>query len=168
MVHNRNSTNRHNSNKMDHIQTVGDKCNLFCNTGSTVCMHVWSKFDLLPPTPPRSPVHDVSVPGIEDIELYSDMEFFLREEDVLATMKTLFPEEPPPSPKLQADPMWSGSMGPREVAENKAKSQSCENLVNPVEVFPYPLTANYMTETRVHILGTETPSDSGKYNYFVK
>jgi len=168
MVHQR-KTSRHNN--MDN-----DRC-LSCYSGNSVCLqHVWQKLDLGPLTPPRSPDHDGSCdyPALDDIiNQYDDMEFF---SDVLIPVKELFPDGPP-SPNLHSgliqDCMWSGNSGIENIEKKSSNSSAVDmyttsQCVEPADVFPYPLapTANsikdkYLTETRLHSLGTETPSDSG-------
>nr|AVG72907.1 c-MYC [Azumapecten farreri] len=145
-----------------------------CDNGSTLCINIWNKFDLGPPTPPGSPPHETmsDFPELDGFNLSdNDVEFFdSREEDVLATMKHIFAEGTPLNlqSKLIQDCMWSGNLA-KGYVDQKSCSSSMEtnaaaDCVDPTSVFPYPMhniTDKYMTETRVdNLQGLETPSDS--------
>ncbi|KAL4236003.1 hypothetical protein ACF0H5_004391 [Mactra antiquata] len=147
---------------------------------------IWKKFDL-PVTPPLSPRHEsdsdldlenLTMPfdiDTEDLLLFDETESFLKE-------AIMFPESPPDididfESSLIQDAMWSA---PAKIDTSKTTEQnqrircnSCSKpqfspaCVAPDEVFPMETTptctnnlAGVMSQTRVHNLGIETPSDS--------
>ncbi|XP_041357316.1 myc protein-like [Gigantopelta aegis] len=126
---------------------------------------IWKKFELLP-TPPRSPRRD----GI--LDEFSDIADFFVNDSSLKLPNLPFPETPPLNSslcsKLIQDCMWSGShtlsscsstekLG-SVTAPTSGDSLDLSNTsdcVDPAAVFPYPIS-----DTQIHNLGTETPSDS--------
>ena len=145
---------------------------------------IWKKFDLS--TPPLSPTRD------DDLELENVMipfsfgaDMMLFDDDHVESKKEVFPESPPDlnfqnlESNLIQDPMWSDA--PRisdigksddkkksEKSEKRLRCDSCSrpNYVNstcvaPEDIFPYSI-GGAISQTRVHNLGIETPSDSGK------
>ena len=133
---------------------------------------IWKKFELLP-TPPRSPRRDMNCDGI--LDEFSDIADFLVNDSSLKLPNLPFPETPPHNSslcsKLIQDCMWSGShtlsgCSPADKLSSVTASPSSgdsldisntSDCVDPAAVFPYPIS-----DTQIHSLGTETPSDSGR------
>lgn len=140
---------------------------------------IWKKFDLS--TPPMSPTRE------EDLDLEnvliplsfgSDMMLF--DDDHVESVKEVFPESPPDlnfqnlQSNLIQDPMWSdppkisdiGKEDEKKKTEKRLRCDSCSRpnyshstCVAPEDIFPYSI-GGAMSQTRVHSLGIETPSDS--------
>lgn len=125
---------------------------------------MWKKFELLP-TPPLSPrrddEYDMNSLDLEDFNLIFD-EFFQKESDNRKIMT--FSETPPNlNSNLIQDCMWSGDSGRYPTGENAVCSDvNSADCVDPAAVFPYPIHSlnSIHSETKLHSLGTETPSDS--------
>ncbi|XP_061197641.1 myc protein-like [Saccostrea echinata] len=125
---------------------------------------MWKKFELLP-TPPLSPrrddEYDMNSLDLEDFNLIFD-EFFQKESDNRKIMT--FSESPPNlNSNLIQDCMWSGDSGRYPTGENAVCSDvNSADCVDPAAVFPYPIHSlnSIHSETKLHSLGTETPSDS--------
>ncbi|VDI53293.1 Myc proto-oncogene protein [Mytilus galloprovincialis] len=133
---------------------------------------IWKKFELIP-TPPRSPEReepfemDLSL-DLEDMNFPFDANFFESED---FNPKETFAESPPSQlcSKLIQDCMWSGDTFSSSEQKDKTSSSFDMKTVDPMAVFPCSVTNNtnnshsimgYLSETKLHSLGTETPSDS--------
>ena len=135
---------------------------------------IWKKFQLIP-TPPRSPERDDPIDmdlslDLEDITFPFDANFFEKED---FNPKETFPESPP-SPSLHSkliqDCMWSGDTFSNGETKDKTSTSFDMKTVDPMAVFPCSVnntnTGNthsimgYLSETKLHNLGTDTPSDS--------
>nr|AGS18763.1 c-Myc [Pinctada fucata] len=130
---------------------------------------MWKKFELLP-TPPLSPQRDDQFDSTLDLEnLTLPLTDYILNDDDDASLfeKMTFPESPP-SPSLHSkliqDCMWSGDSGRYKTGDKLSTSLdvNSSDCVDPAAVFPYPMHSitGYMSETKLHNLGTETPSDS--------
>ena len=145
---------------------------------------IWKKFDLS--TPPLSPTRDDDL-DLENVMIplsFDDMMFF--DEDRIVSPKEMFPESPPDlnfenlESNLIQDPMWSDAprisdigkgdskCDEKKKSEKRMRCDSCSRpnyanstCVAPEDIFPYSI-GGAMSQTRVHNLGIETPSDSGK------
>lgn len=126
---------------------------------------MWKKFELLP-TPPLSPRrdddYDMNSLDLEDFNLIFD-EFFEKESE---TPKIMTLSETPPNlnSNLIQDCMWSGDSGRYPTGDKNAACPDVNSAdcVDPAAVFPYPIHSlnSIHSETKLHSLGTETPSDS--------
>lgn len=151
---------------------------------------IWKKFDL-PVTPPLSPRHECeSDLDLENITMPFDIdtEDLLLFEDAEALLKdAIFPESPPDidiglESNLIQDAMWSApakiDIGKTTEQNQRIRCNSCSKpqfntaCVAPDEVFPMETAptsstnlAGAISQTRIHNLGLETPSDSGMYLY---
>lgn len=135
---------------------------------------IWKKFELIP-TPPRSPEREEPFEmdlglDLEDMNFPFDANFFESED---FNPKETFSESPP-SPnlcsKLIQDCMWSGDNFSK-TEQDKISTSFDMKTVDPMAVFPCSVNnssnthsiTGYLSETKLHSLGTETPSDSGKF-----
>lgn len=140
---------------------------------------IWKKFELIP-TPPRSPEREEPFDldlgfDLEDMNFPFDANFFESED---FNPKETFPESPP-SPNLCSnliqDCMWSGDTFSKAEQKDKISTSFDMKTVDPMAVFPCSVNNStnthsimgYMSETKLHSLGTETPSDSGTDNFFI-
>ena len=147
---------------------------------------IWKKFDLT--TPPLSPVRE------DDLDLESVMiplsfgaDMMLFDDDHIESPREVFPESPPDlnfqnlQSNLIQDPMWSdapkisdiGKNDDKKKPEKRLRCDSCSRpnysnstCVAPEDIFPYSI-GGAISQTRVHNLGIETPSDSGKNIFFL-
>lgn len=140
---------------------------------------IWKKFDLS--TPPMSPTREDDL-DLENVliplSFGSDMMLF--DDDHVESVKEVFPESPPDlnfqnlQSNLIQDPMWSdppkisdiGKEEEKKKTEKRLRCDSCSRpnyshstCVAPEDIFPYSI-GGAMSQTRVHSLGIETPSDS--------
>lgn len=140
---------------------------------------IWKKFDLS--TPPMSPTREDDL-DLENVliplSFGSDMMLF--DDDHVESVKEVFPESPPDlnfqnlQSNLIQDPMWSdppkisdiGKEDEKKKTEKRLRCDSCSRpnyshstCVAPEDIFPYSI-GGAMSQTRVHSLGIETPSDS--------
>ena len=142
---------------------------------------IWKKFDLN--TPPLSPVREDDL-DLEDVLIpFSFSDVMLFDDDHVESSRELFPESPPDLnfPNLESnliqDPMWSdppkitdiGKTDDKKKPEKRPRCDSCSRpnyanstCVAPEDIFPYSI-GGAISQTRVHNLGIETPSDSGEY-----
>lgn len=126
---------------------------------------MWKKFELLP-TPPLSPRrdddYDMNSLDLEDFNLIFD-EFFEKESAIPKRM-TLSETPPNLNSNLIQDCMWSGDSGRYPTGDKNAACPDVNSAdcVDPAAVFPYPIHSlnSIHSETKLHSLGTETPSDS--------
>ncbi|KAK6179166.1 hypothetical protein SNE40_011586 [Patella caerulea] len=121
---------------------------------------IWKKFELLTPprSPKREPYSDFNLDENTDIASFLDDGIFVNP----ISLALPFPETLPSNPSLQSkliqDCMWSGSHKSNEdkIADtNIDVTSTSSDCVDPASVFPYPIN-----DTKLHNLGTETPSDS--------
>lgn len=152
---------------------------------------LWKKFEL--PTPPRSPSHDtmdcldlenISMPfdiDTEDLLLLQDTDYeMLRDIEEIS-----FPESPPglnPNTEtltnlqsnLIQDIMWSAPAKvdtSSKVTQNEKQRIRCNSCsaptntacVAPDEVLMETNIGGALSQTKIHNLGIDTPSDSGLY-----
>lgn len=123
------------------------------------------KFELLP-TPPLSPRrdddYDMNSLDLEDFNLIFD-EFF-EKESAIPKIMTLSETPPNLNSNLIQDCMWSGDSGRYPTGDKNAACPDVNSAdcVDPAAVFPYPIHSlnSIHSETKLHSLGTETPSDS--------
>lgn len=138
---------------------------------------IWKKFDLT--TPPLSPTRDDDM-DLENITVFPHFDMMLFDDDHVETTREVFPESPPDlnlQSNLIQDPMWSdppkisdiGKEDEKKKSEKRLRCDSCSRpnyanstCVAPEDIFPYSI-GGAMSQTRVHDLGIETPSDSGQY-----
>lgn len=126
---------------------------------------MWKKFELLP-TPPLSPRrdddYDMNSLDLEDFNLIFD-EFF-EKESAIPKIMTLSETPPNLNSNLIQDCMWSGDSGRYPTGDKNAACPDVNSAdcVDPAAVFPYPIHSlnSIHSETKLHSLGTETPSDS--------
>lgn len=140
---------------------------------------IWKKFDLS--TPPMSPTRE------DDLDLENVMiplsfgtDMVLFDDDHVESSREVFPQSPPDlnfqslQSNLIQDPMWSdppkisdiGKEDDKKKTEKRLRCDSCSRpnysnstCVAPEDIFPYSI-GGAMSQTRVHSLGIETPSDS--------
>lgn len=140
---------------------------------------IWKKFELT--TPPMSPTRDDDL-DLENVVIPFNFgtDMMLFDDDHVVSSRELFPESPPDlnfknlQSNLIQDPMWSdapkisdiGKEDEKKKTEKRLRCDSCSRpnysnstCVAPEDIFPYSI-GGAISQTRVHNLGIETPSDS--------
>lgn len=187
---NKNIMNPHEENMQSELlKSMFDDLEMYNSNGSTMPNDdMFKKFGL--PTPPLSPSHDMC--DSLDLENVS-MPFDIDTEELLLLNETYnevlnevsFPESPPGlSPQLETctnlqsnliqDIMWSAPIkveNTSKVTQNEKQRLRCNSCstptntacVAPDEVLMETNIGGAMSQTKMHNLGLETPSDSGMH-----
>lgn len=189
----RNMMNPHMENiKSELLKPIFDEIEMYNAHTSMASEDLWKKFDL--PTPPLSPCHDtcdsldlenISMPFDIDTEDLIGIEFDEAYQEILDDIHA---EESPPGldPNIETclnleanliqDIMWSapakqGLKGEEpQMDKHRLRCNSCSNPPNtacvaPDEVLMETNIGGTMSQTKVHNLGIETPSDSGMHPF---
>ncbi|WAR22924.1 MYC1-like protein [Mya arenaria] len=172
----------------DIVPSIFDDVELHNSPTSMTSEDIWKKFDL--PTPPLSPQHEgeddwdlenITMPfdiDTEDLLLFDDE----KTNELLKDVASVFPESPPGvAPDIETflqsnliqDIMWSAPAKADDstsakvpCSENqRSRCDSCSNpmstaCVAPDEILMETNLGGTLSQTKVHSLGIETPSDS--------